>query len=92
MKAVFEIEWPDELGENWMQDHNLALCIGNTCKGVAGIKIKAVDDPERSFHYALGWMYGEACTLLDKAEDLRKVKVPDLIARCKENFALVPPE
>jgi hypothetical protein len=30
---------------------------------------------------ALGWMYAQACNMLDRGEDLRKVTVPELLER-----------
>ena len=34
MKASFEIEWPDDCGEGWMNVDNLMLCLNAYCKGV----------------------------------------------------------
>uniref|UniRef100_A0A6H2A5N1 Uncharacterized protein n=1 Tax=viral metagenome TaxID=1070528 RepID=A0A6H2A5N1_9ZZZZ len=31
MKAIFEIEWPDDYGPSWMNVWNLLLCLKNTC-------------------------------------------------------------
>ena len=42
MKRVFEIEFPDELGEMWMNQDNLMLCINAYCENNDG-KIKATD-------------------------------------------------
>jgi len=28
---MFEIEWPDELGQEWMNEWNLKMCIGAYC-------------------------------------------------------------
>jgi hypothetical protein len=35
---------------------------------------------------ALGWMYAEACNMLDRGEDLRKVEVPEILARFHKAF------
>lgn len=35
---------------------------------------------------ALGWMYAEACNMLDRGEDLRKVPVPEIIDRFHRAF------
>jgi len=32
MKRVFSIEWPDELGELWMNTSNLLLCLTEYCR------------------------------------------------------------
>ena len=42
MKRVFEIEFPDELGEMWMNQDNLMLCINAYCDNKDG-RIKATD-------------------------------------------------
>uniref|UniRef100_A0A6M3LPW1 Uncharacterized protein n=1 Tax=viral metagenome TaxID=1070528 RepID=A0A6M3LPW1_9ZZZZ len=42
MKRVFEIEYPDECGEYWMNQDNLMLCINAYCENRDG-RIKAVD-------------------------------------------------
>jgi len=31
MKRAFEIEWPDEHGELWMNRDNLLICLVKTC-------------------------------------------------------------
>jgi hypothetical protein len=35
---------------------------------------------------ALGWMYAEACNMIDRGEDLRKVEVPELLERFHKAF------
>lgn len=42
MKRVFEIEFPDELGEMWMNQDNLMLCINAYCENKDG-RIRATD-------------------------------------------------
>ena len=42
MKRVFEIEFPDDYGEMWMNQDNLMLCINAYCKNEDG-EIKAID-------------------------------------------------
>ncbi len=42
MKRVFEIEFPDELGEMWMNQDNLMLCINSYCENKDG-SIRATD-------------------------------------------------
>ena len=42
MKRIFEIEFPNELGEMWMNQDNLMLCINAYCENKDG-KIKATD-------------------------------------------------
>ncbi len=42
MKRVFEIEFPDELGEMWMNQDNLMLCINAYCEN-RDSKIRATD-------------------------------------------------
>ena len=32
MKATFEIEWNEDLGEGWMNVWNLQACIDSVCK------------------------------------------------------------
>lgn len=36
---------------------------------------------------ALGWMHAEACTALDRGEDIRKVGVPDIVDRFNRDLA-----
>ena len=31
MKRIFSIEWPDDLGELWMNKDNLLLCLDAYC-------------------------------------------------------------
>lgn len=42
MKRIFEIEFPDECGELWMNVDNLMLCINAYCSNKDG-KIRATD-------------------------------------------------
>ena len=42
MKRIFEIEFPNELGEMWMNQDNLMLCINAYCENKDG-RIKATD-------------------------------------------------
>ena len=42
MKRIFEIEFPNELGEMWMNQDNLMLCINAYCDNRDG-RIKATD-------------------------------------------------
>ena len=43
MKRVFEIEWPDDNGEFWMNVDNLFLCLNAYCKNTT-FKIKDLTD------------------------------------------------
>ena len=42
MERIFKIEWPDHLGPEWMNEHNLRSCIKNFCSGVEGIKVRDI--------------------------------------------------
>ena len=49
MKAKFEIEWPDDYGEFWMNEDNLMLCINAYCENKDGkIKAKAVEKEDKN--------------------------------------------
>ena len=36
---------------------------------------------------SLGWMYGYACSLMDKNKDLRTIEVPDMLDRARADLA-----
>jgi len=47
-------------------------------------ELKQKDNEAR--YEALGWMLAEACTSLDKGEDIRKANVPELLERAKKEL------
>ncbi len=49
MKRVFEIEFPDELGEMWMNRDNLMICINAYCDTKDG-RIKTTDVTDSVVH------------------------------------------
>lgn len=50
---------------------------------------KAIEDAqEQSTALALGWMYAEACTSLDKEEDLRTQDLTAMLARARTDLGI----
>ena len=50
MKKIFEIEYEDGLGANWMNEDNLLLCLNAYCKNTE-FKVKALDIPDQEGVY-----------------------------------------
>ena len=50
MKAMFEIEWKDDLGKNWMNEYNLLICLNTKehCGEGLVLDVKACKKPENS--------------------------------------------
>lgn len=46
-----------------------------------------VERLEREKALAIGWMYAEACTSLDKGEDIRQVEFPEIVDRLEKELA-----
>jgi len=49
---------------------------------------KEPESKEAAALQGLGWMYTEACVMLDKGNDLREVLVPDLAERCMHDLGI----
>ena len=49
MKKIFEIEWADESGSEWMNTDNLLLCINAYCKGNP-CKVKEIKYEKETHH------------------------------------------
>ena len=41
MKRIFEIEWPDSHGPEWLNEHSVQLGFNELCKG-AGVVVREV--------------------------------------------------
>jgi len=44
-KKTFEIEWPDDHGETWMNEDNLMICLKKTCPNTE-FSVREATQPE----------------------------------------------
>lgn len=56
MKRVFEIEWPNDHGEMWMNEDNLLYCLQQTCPNT---QFTVKDVTEKSFKIKVTDIFGE---------------------------------
>lgn len=79
-KTIAELE--DELEAEMTHREKLS---SERCERIA--ELEAENDALKiHVHETLGWMYAEACSMLDRGEDLRQVEVPDLMMRWLDTF------
>lgn len=52
--------------------------------------MSSLNDTSKAAIQALGWMLAEACTLMDKGEDVRTKNASELIDRMKKDLSCHP--
>jgi len=87
------IDQENELDEGWVHSWfaNAMMVVSdsifnNEIKEIQRKCAQEMNVLEKKYNQAFGWMYAEACSCMDMGLDIRKMEVPEIFERMKEEL------